>query len=215
MLSLLSSWFVICSISLQNFTVNAGVLLIPLNLLTASFITEVYGYKNARRAIWCGFIFNILSIFYALVIINLPNPDYAIHNLLFDSIFNTYLKTSFFFILSHLFAESLLIFFIAKIKLKFKGYFLKIRLFSCVFFCLFFSDTLLCFAKNFGSLIHLEFSSMLFINTIITLIYLPVVCYIIAIIKKIEKIDIYDLNTRFNFFKFDVHYILSNNKFKN
>ena len=37
--------------------------------------------------------------------------------------------------------------------------------------------------------------------------------YLIEIVKKIEEIDIYDQNTQFNFFRFEVNYIARNNGF--
>ena len=32
-------------------------------------------------------------------------------------------------------------------------------------------------------------------------------------IKKYEQIDIYDINTKFNMFKFEINYTVENNKF--
>lgn len=215
MFSLLASWFVICCVSFQNLTINAGTLLCPITLLTGNLITEIYGYKNARRAIWCGFFFNLLSLCYALLIINLPNPSYALHNSLFNSIFIIYLKTSFMFILSYLLTETFNIFLFAKFKLKLNGYYLNLRMGGCIFLSLLINNGILSLAKFIGSAISIEFFSMSFIDILITLICLPVICFIIDKIKKLEKVDIYDLNTRFNFFKFEVQYILSNNKFTN
>ena len=215
MLRLLSIWFVICSVSLQNFTANAGLLISPISLLAANVITEIYGYKNARRAIWCGFFFNLLSILYGLLTINLPNPSYALYNNLYNSIISTYLKTSFFFILGHLLAESFNVLLFAKLKLKLKGDYLKLRILGSVLFSLFINDFILGFANYFRSLIHIDFFSIVFVNTLTTFICLPVICYIIDKVKKLEKIDIYDQNTQFNFFKVEVQYILSNNKYIN
>lgn len=215
MLSLLSSWFVICSISLQNFTVNAGTLLCPITLLTANLLTEIYGFKNARRAIWCGFFFNLLSYSYALLTIKLPTPSYALHNPLFNSIFIIYLNNSFFFMISYLVTESFNIFLFAKLKLKLNGYYSKLRMAGCVFLSFFINNSILSLARFFGSKICLEFFIMSFINLLITLVCLPIICFIIDKVKNLEKIDIYDLNTQFNFFKFEVQYVLSNNKFTN
>ena len=215
MLSLLASWFVMCCVSLQNLTINAGTLLCPITLLTGNLITEIYGYKNARRAIWCGFSFNLLSSCYALLIINLPNPNYALHNPLFNSILLIYLKTSFIFILSYLLTESFNIFLFAKCKLKLNGYHLYPRMGGCIFLSLLINNGILSLAKFFENVISIDFFSMSFIDILITLVCLPVICFIIDKIKKLEKIDIYDLNTQFNFFKFEVQYILSNNKFTN
>lgn len=213
MLSLLSSWFIMCSISLQNITINAGILIYPINFLLASFITEVYGYKNSRRAIWCGFFFNMLSVFYAVFIINLPNPSYAVHNMLFNLIMVAYLKTSVMFMLSYLMTAPFNIFLLAKLKLKLNGKHLKFRLLVCVMLTTFINILILHLSEYNGSLINIQFISSLFISALLTLICLPVITFCIEKVKKLEKIDIYDQNTQFNFFKFEVKYILNNNGF--
>lgn len=213
MLSLLSSWFVICSISFQNLTVNAGLLICPITFLLSNFIAEVYGYKNARRAVWCGFFFNMLSIFYALFIINLPSPCYAIHNIAFNSILTSYLKSSFIFILSYYIAEPFNIVLLAKLKLKLHGYYMKFRLIISVLFSIIISSIIFNFISTYGNFIDLKFISTVFISLLILLITFPIMIYLIDNVKKIEAIDIYDQNTQFNFFKFEVNYIPRNNGF--
>ncbi|WP_342220523.1 VUT family protein [Rickettsiella endosymbiont of Miltochrista miniata] len=215
MLSLLSSWFVICSISFQHITVNAGILICPITFLLSNFIAEVYGYKNARRAVWCGFFFNMLSIFYALFIINLPSPSYAVHNLTFNSILTTYLKSSFIFMLSYYVAEPFNIFFLAKLKLRLNGYYIKFRLAISVLFSMVISGTIFNLINYNEAFIDLKFISTAFISVLTLLISLPFIIFLIEKVKKIETIDIYDQNTQFNFFKFEVNYIPGNNGFNN
>ncbi|WP_422395900.1 VUT family protein [Rickettsiella endosymbiont of Xylota segnis] len=213
MLSLLSSWFIMCSISLKNITLNAGILLCPINFLLANFITEVYGYKNSRRAIWCGFFFNILSVFYTLFIINLSSPLYAVHNTLFNLILVDYLKTSIMYMLSYLMTAPFNIFLLATLKLKLNGKHLKFRLLVCVMLTAFINGLILHLSEYHGSIINAHFISSLFISALLTLICLPVITFCIEKVKKVEKLDIYDQNTQFNFFKFEVKYILNNNRF--
>lgn len=157
------------------------------------------------------FFFNLLSMSYALLVINLPSPSYALHNSLFNS--TTYLKTSFFFMLSYLIIEPFNVFFFSKLKLKLKGNYLKLRLLSCVFLSLIINNIILYFFSYIFSSMPIQFFSMLFVNALITLISLPIICYLIDKVKKLERIDIYDQNTQFNFFKFEVQYAHSNNEF--
>ncbi len=56
-LLLLANWFDPRLIQLFGFTTDAGTLIFPLTFLLSDLITEVYGYKYTRRAIWCGFCF--------------------------------------------------------------------------------------------------------------------------------------------------------------
>lgn len=213
MLSLLSSWFVICSISFQNITTNAGLLICPITFLLSNFIAEVYGYKNARRAVWCGFFFNMLSIFYALFIINLPSPSYAIHNMTFNSIITTYLKGSFVFMMSYFVVEPFNIFILAKLKLKLSGYYMKLRLLISVLFSIIIGGTIFNHIKFYGPFFDIKLIPATFISVLTLLITLPIIIYLIEKVKKMEEIDIYDQNTKFNFFKLEVNYIPINNEF--
>lgn len=117
--------------------------------------------------------------------------------------------------LSYLIAESFNIFLLAKLKLKLTGNYLKLRLLSCVFLSLVLNHIILYLTQYINNVIHIQIFSMLFISALITLITLPVICFFIEKVKKLEKIDIYDQSTQFNFFKFEVQYILSNNRFNN
>lgn len=195
MLRLLSSWFVICNISFQHLTVNAGILICPITFLLYNFIAEVYGYKYARRAVWCGFFFNMLSIFYALFIINLPSPSYAVHNLTFNLILTTYLKSSFIFMLSYYVAEPFNIFFLAKLKLTLNGYYIKFRLAISVLFSIIISGTIFNFINYNEAFIDLKFISTAFISVLTLLISLPFIIFLIEKVKKIVTIDIYMTKT--------------------
>ena len=63
MLMVFSNWFDPRLIDLFGLNTDAGTLIFPLGFLISDLITEVYGYKQARRAIWCGFLFNFLFLY--------------------------------------------------------------------------------------------------------------------------------------------------------
>lgn len=62
-------------------------------------------------------------------------------------------------------------------------------------------------------LIDVKLIPTLFITMTIVIIFLPIAVYLIKKVKQIEQIDIYDQNTRFNIFKFEVNYTANNNEF--
>jgi uncharacterized integral membrane protein (TIGR00697 family) len=213
MLILLSNWFSICTISLQEMPVNAGMLIYSITFLLSNFITEIYGYKHARRAVWYGFSFNILSILYGLWIIHLPSPSYAVNNSLFDSVITSYLKNVFIFIISYFTVEPFNIFFLAKLKLNLNGHYMKVRLALASLFSIIMSGTIFNLIRFYVPLIYIKLMPTLFITMTIAIIILPIAVYLIKKVKQIEQIDIYDQNTRFNIFKFEVNYIDENNEF--
>jgi len=47
-----------------DFVFDAGTLIFPISYLFGDVLTEVYGYKRARRVIWAGFGANVLLAFF-------------------------------------------------------------------------------------------------------------------------------------------------------
>src|SRR5687768_10986229 len=80
MVLVLSNWFDARLVRIWHLDTDAGTLIFPLTFLLSDLITEVYGYKYARRAIWVGFLFNVIFFAYGQLIINLPSPAYATNN---------------------------------------------------------------------------------------------------------------------------------------
>ncbi|MDH4395515.1 MAG: queuosine precursor transporter [Limnobacter sp.] len=53
-------------------TFGAGVLFFPISYLFGDIMTEVYGFKRDRRAVWAGFGALAFASLMALVVVNLP-----------------------------------------------------------------------------------------------------------------------------------------------
>jgi uncharacterized PurR-regulated membrane protein YhhQ (DUF165 family) len=64
---LMANWFDVRLVRVGVLITDAGTLIFPITFLLSDLITEVYGYKNARLAIWCAFLFNLLFILYSLL----------------------------------------------------------------------------------------------------------------------------------------------------
>jgi uncharacterized integral membrane protein (TIGR00697 family) len=67
-------------ISLKIFTLElllpAAVFVFPLSYIFGDVLTEVYGYRVARRVIWLGFFCNLIFVFFAWVGQLLPAADF-------------------------------------------------------------------------------------------------------------------------------------------
>ena len=54
-------------VSLGLFILPAAVVLFPLSYIFGDILTEVYGYRQARRVIWLGFLCNLIFVIIAWV----------------------------------------------------------------------------------------------------------------------------------------------------
>jgi uncharacterized integral membrane protein (TIGR00697 family) len=59
--------------------VPAGIIIFPISYIVGDVLTEVYGYRRARRVIWLGFGCNLLMVLAIQVAIALPPaPDWGL-----------------------------------------------------------------------------------------------------------------------------------------
>src|SRR4030042_2676794 len=49
-------------ISIGIIVLPAAIIIFPLSYIIGDVLTEVYGYRQARRVIWLGFLFNLISV---------------------------------------------------------------------------------------------------------------------------------------------------------
>lgn len=215
---LLANWFDIRLIKLWHFETDAGTLIFPLTFILSDLITEVYGYKFARRAIWIGFLFNFVFILYSQLVIHLPSPDYAlITNDKFDSLLSFNARIIIASLVSYLCAEPLNSFIMAKLKLKNLGELMWLRfvlstlvaalLDSFLFGTLAFYGTM-----PFDNLIIFNITMWL-IKVFIEVCGLPISLSLAYKLKNVERLDIYDIGTKFSLFSFDARYSKANNRF--
>lgn len=216
---LLANWFDIRLIRIFNLETDAGTLIFPITFLCSDLITEVYGYKFARRAIWAGFLFNFTFIAYGQLVIHLPSPSYAlVINNNFDSLlgFNTRIILA--STLSYFCAEPLNSYLMAKLKLKTKGKYMSFRFVTSTFIASFFDSFIfgsLAFGGTMSNTDLIRFNTtMWLIKVLIEIIGLPISLKLAQTLKKHEGLDMYDTGTRFNVFSLDASYNNSNNHFR-
>jgi uncharacterized integral membrane protein (TIGR00697 family) len=193
----------------------AGNLIFPLTFLISNIITEVYGFKHARRAIWCGFGFNLLGIIIGQIVIRLPSPDFA-NNSSFDAIIN---KSSVIVIasaVSYVIAEPINSMIMSKMKII-------LRKFVALRFVL--STTLASFIDSVF-FISIAFLNDLTLNQKINMILTmwgikvfieifgtPFSVRLVKYLKNYERMDIYDRKTKYNLFSLDTTYATNENEF--
>jgi queuosine precursor transporter len=215
---LLANWFDIRLIQLGFIITDAGTLIFPLTFIISDLITEVYGYKHARRAIWVGFLFNLFFIGYSQLIIHLPSPGFAFDvNTKFASLLEFNARIILASIASYLLCEPLNSYTMAKLKLKTKGKYMWLRFISSTVIASF------CDSFIFGSLAFamimpvnelIKFNLMMWlVKVVVEICGLPLSLTLANKLKQYEQLDIYDRHTKFSLFSLEVGYAKDNNQY--
>lgn len=189
-------------IALSGWIMPAGILIFPLSYIAGDVLTEVYGYRQARRVIWLGFLCNAVltgTIFLGQVVPPAPIWDgqEAYERILGYT--PRILMASFFAYLVGEFANS---FVLAKMKIATRGRWLWMRtigstlvgegLDSLVFILIAFSGVIP--SGALGSAILTQWV----VKTLYEVLATPLTYSVVRFLKTKEKIDVFDTNTRFN-----------------
>jgi len=205
MIFMYSNWFCARLIRFLSVSIDGGTLVFPFTFILADIITEVYGYKKARLAIWVGFFFNLIYLLYGQIITHLPSPEYYAQSRVFDEIISVNVRIIFASMLTYFVAESLNILILAKLKVRLKGKLMGLRflLSTCIAASL--DSIIFGFLAFFQVISFSELCKMILtmwiIKILIEFICLPISTSIARKLKKAEKIDVYDYNTSFNLFR--------------
>lgn len=49
-------------VDIAGFIVPAGIIIFPISYIVGDVLTEVYGFKQAKRVIWLGFLCNLIAV---------------------------------------------------------------------------------------------------------------------------------------------------------
>jgi len=187
-------------ISLGPFILPAAIIIFPLSYIFGDILTEVYGYRWARRIIWLGFLCNLIFVIFAWVGQILPPAPFWEGQGAYESILGytpRLLAASFVGYLVGEFANS---FVLAKMKILTQGRWLWSRtigstivgqgLDSLVFIIIAFAGT--------PSFMLIMILYHWLAKTVIEAIATPFTYAVVNFLKKKEAIDTYDYQTNFN-----------------
>lgn len=186
--------------SVGSIVLPAAVILFPFSYIFGDILTEVYGYHQARRVIWLGFICNLIFVIFARLGQMLPPAPLWTGQDAYVTILGytpRLLAASFLGYLAGEFSNS---FVLAKIKIMTKGRWLWIRTISSTIIGEGFDTTIFIIGAYIGASFFTP-SMILWhwlAKVIIEIIFTPVTYIIINYLKKNESIDTYDFRTNFN-----------------
>ena len=190
-------------VSLGFFILPAAVVLFPLSYIFGDIITEVYGYRWARRVIWLGFFCNLIFVAFAWVGQKLPPAPYWEWQKAYETILGytwRLLIASFCGYLAGEFGNS---FVLAKMKILTKGRWLWSRTISSTIIGQGLDTVIFLTGAYFGQpffvpimLLH-HWLAKIGIEAIAT----PFTYAIVNFLKRKEAVDTYDHQTKFNPFR--------------
>jgi uncharacterized integral membrane protein (TIGR00697 family) len=180
----------------------AAVLIFPLSYIAGDVLTEVYGYRQARRVIWLGFGCNAVVVCAILLGQSMPPASFWDGQEAYERVLGytpRILAASFLAYLVGEFANS---FVLAKMKIATGGKWLWTRtigstvvgqgLDSMVFILIAFSGTIP--SEALAGAVLTQWA----VKTVYEVIATPLTYVVVRFLKRREQVDVYDRDTRFN-----------------
>jgi hypothetical protein len=189
-------------ISVGGRNLPAAIIIFPISYIFGDILTEVYGYRTARKVIWLGFLCNLFAVLAIWLGGLLPSASFWQGQAAYKSILGftpRLLAASFVGYLAGEFANS---FVLAKMKIATKGRWLWTRTIG---------STFVGQALDSGLFILIAFSGIMgwgalgimilthwLVKTGYEVVATPFTYMIVGYLKKKEGIDTYDTATNFN-----------------
>jgi hypothetical protein len=190
-------------ISLGPFLLPAAIFIFPLSYIFGDVLTEVYGYRLARRVIWLGFLCNLIFVFFVWVGQVLPAAPFWEGQEAYQRILGytpRLLAASFLGYLVGEFANS---FILAKMKIMTRGRWLWSRTIGSTIIGQGLDTSIFITVAFIGTPSFLPI--MIFYHwlakTLIEALATPITYVMVNWMKRREAIDTYDYDTRFNPFR--------------
>lgn len=198
---LISNVVAVKIVKIGPFSFAGGTLLFPLAYIFGDVFTEVYGYKRMRRIIWTGFVANILMALVFIVIGKLPAASGWGNQAAYDAILGWIPRIVLASILAYWVGEFINSFILAKMKVWTKGKWLWTRTIGSTVFGEFLDTVIFVLIAFWGVLPSALIISVIISNYIlkvgVEIIFTPITYGVVGFLKKREKSDIYDYQTKF------------------
>lgn len=189
-------------VDLFGFILPAAILVFPLSYIAGDVLTEVYGYRQARRVIWLGFLCNAIAVGAIWIGQMLPPASFWDAQGAYERILGYTPRLLFASFLAYLVGEFANSFVLAKMKIATKGRWLWLRTIG---------STLVGQGLDSMVFITVAFWGVIpgpaLIGTVLTqwvaksgyeAAVTPLTYTVVSFLKKREGIDVFDYETRFH-----------------
>ena len=187
---------------------DGGAILFPISYILGDVLTEIYGYKYARRAIWVGLGVMLLAVLcFTIVRYMPPAPEYTAQAS-YEAVLGFFPRIVAASLAAFLTGSFLNSFVLAKLKIKTKGKKLWLRLIGSTVVGELCDTVVFAFVAFGGILQGMNMVTYILIGwifkTVVEIVFLPITYRVIDKMKQVEKIDAYDDKTNFTPFSVDL-----------
>ena len=185
-------------------TFGAGVLFFPISYVFGDILTEVYGYSRTRRVIWAGFGALLFASVMSAVVVALPPAPGWTNQAAYEIAFGSTWRIALASLIAFWCGEFVNSFVLAKMKIATAGRWLWTRTIgstivgegvdSALFYPLAFYGSGLIPNEMLPKVMLAQFVAKVGVEVLFT----PVTYRIVAILKRAEQEDYYDVRTDFN-----------------
>jgi queuosine precursor transporter len=189
-------------IDIAGLIMPAGVVIFPISYIVGDVLTEVYGYQQARRVIWLGFLCNLLVVMTIMLLERLPAPGFWDGQDAYERILGftpRLLLASFLAYLVGEFANSAVM---AQMKVATEGRFLWMRTIGSTIVGQGLDSSVFIVVAFYGAMPTGVLVNTVLIQWVVKSVYealaTPVTYVVIRNLKSREKTDVYDTDTSFS-----------------
>ena len=189
-------------VEISGFVLPAGTIIFPISYIFGDILTEVYGYRQARRVIWLGFFCNFIVVVAIWIGQMLPPASFWDAQKAYERILGYTPRLLVASFLAYLVGEFANSFVLAKMKIATKGRWLWTRtigstlvgegLDSSVFMILAFAGTI-----PMATLLVAVLTQWL-VKSTYEAVATPLTYIVVNFLKRKEGVDVFDYGTKFN-----------------
>ena len=182
----------------------AAIIIFPLSYIFGDILTEVYGYRWARRVIWLGFGCNLIFVLFSYLGQLMPAASFWSDQQAYESILGYAPRLLLASVCGYLVGEFVNSFIMAKMKVATKGRWLWARTIGSTVFGQGLDTAIFIVIAYIGtaSFIPLMILYHWLIKVAIEALATPITYKTVNYLKRKENIDTYDVDISFNPFKF-------------
>jgi uncharacterized integral membrane protein (TIGR00697 family) len=189
-------------VDLGGLIVDAGIVIFPVSYIVGDVLTEVYGFKQARRVIWLGFFCNLLVVIGIVIGQALPPAGFWDAQAAYDRILGytpRLLIASFIAFLVGEFANSYVL---ARMKVATQGRWLWSRTITSTIVGQGFDSVIFIFIAFWGTSPSDALISSMVTQWLFKVAYealaTPLTYVVVNFVKRKENLDVYDKGISFN-----------------